>query len=369
MKTGLRRVVAMFAAALLASVGPAWTTTASALGCSVVTYDEAVAAATDVFDGIVLQSEPGPAGGAILRFDVLKVVKGKVGDPQDVTSVRSDAAFEVGLAYRVFANRSAAGLTDDPCSTRLLLGYRLAAADGGVFAFGASSFHGSAARLRLRSPVVGMASTPSGHGYWLVAADGGVFAYGDARFFGSAGGLRLAARIVGLTPTPSGGGYWLVGADGGVFAYGDARFFGSPASLRLASPVVGIAATGSGSGYWLAGRDGGVFAYGDAGYFGNSRDIVAGAVAAPRGTGITASHSGTGYWMSSDIGIEGFGDTEPVGPTWAIALSRIISVALPTTNTGVAVTDPGGCVFVFNLRVVDDMCGDRLNAPIVAISP
>jgi hypothetical protein len=43
-----------------------------------------------------------------------------------------------------------------------------------------------------------MAPTPTGHGYWLVASDGGVFAYGDATYHGSTGALPLAQPIVGL---------------------------------------------------------------------------------------------------------------------------------------------------------------------------
>src|SRR5580700_11333606 len=80
-------------------------------------------------------------------------------------------------------------------------GYRLVAADGGVFAFG-NGFFGSAGGLRLTSPVVGMADTASDDGYWLVAADGGVFAYGDAAFLGSMGGKHLHAPIVGMAATP-----------------------------------------------------------------------------------------------------------------------------------------------------------------------
>jgi hypothetical protein len=74
----------------------------------------------------------------------------------------------------------------------------------------------------------------------LVAADGGVFAFGDARFFGSTGGVVLRSPVVGLAASPSGAGYWLVAADGGVFAFGDARFFGSTGGVVLQSPVVGL---------------------------------------------------------------------------------------------------------------------------------
>ena len=90
-----------------------------------------------------------------------------------------------------------------------------AADDGGVFAFGDAAFHGSTGALTLRSPVVGMASTPTGQGYWLVAADGGVFAFGDAAFWGSTGDIRLAAPVVAMEATPTGGGYWLFAAGAG----------------------------------------------------------------------------------------------------------------------------------------------------------
>ncbi len=126
-------------------------------------------------------------------------------------------------------------------TTGLATGYRLAAADGGVFAFGDAVFAGSMGGQRLASPVVGLAASPSGRGYWLAAADGGVFAFGDAVFAGSVGGRRLASPVVGLAAFPSGRGYWLAAADGGVFAFGDAVLAGSVGGRRLASPVRAIA--------------------------------------------------------------------------------------------------------------------------------
>jgi hypothetical protein len=142
-------------------------------------------------------------------------------------------------------------------------GYILAAADGGVFAFG-RSFRGSVATLHLRAPVVGIASTPGDAGYWLAAADGGVFAFGGARFLGSFGGRALNAPIVGIASTPDGGGYWLVGSDGGVFAFGDARFFGSLSGAHILAPVVGIASTRDGGGYRLLTESGELFSFGNA---------------------------------------------------------------------------------------------------------
>jgi hypothetical protein len=91
-----------------------------------------------------------------------------------------------------------------------------------------------------------------GSGYWFVASDGGVFNYGDAAFHGSAGNLTLRSPIVGMAATPTGGGYWLVAADGGIFSYGDAGFHGSTGATVLNRPIVGMAASPTGDGYWSA---------------------------------------------------------------------------------------------------------------------
>ncbi len=156
--------------------------------------------------------------------------------------------------------RSAVGIIATPTGG----GYWVAAADGGVFAFGDAPFQGRP-EGPLNQPVVGMAATPSGQGYWLVAADGGVFAFGDAPFQGRPEG-PLNQPVVGMAATPSGQGYWLVAADGGVFGFGDAAYFGRPEASN--EPVVGMAATPSGQGYWLAAADGGVFTFGDAVFHG-----------------------------------------------------------------------------------------------------
>ncbi len=88
---------------------------------------------------------------------------------------------------------------------------------------------------------MGVAPTPDGAGYWLVGSDGGVFAFGDATFHGSLGATHLNAPIVGVAPTPDGAGYWLVGSDGGVFAFGDATFHGSLGATHLNAPIIGMA--------------------------------------------------------------------------------------------------------------------------------
>jgi hypothetical protein len=189
-------------------------------------------------------------------------------------------------------------------------GYLLAAVDGGVFAFGDATFEGSHGNAPLDAPIVGIAITPDGKGYWLVAADGGVFNYGDAGFYNSLGGQALSAPITGITATPDGKGYLLVGADGAVYKFGDATLHGSAVGQALGGPIVGITSTHSGNGYWLVGADGGVLAYGDAGFFGS---MGGQALNAPV-VAILPTPSGNGYWLiAADGGVFAFGDAQFLG--------------------------------------------------------
>ena len=171
--------------------------------------------------------------------------------------------------FRKNARRLGADPTD-ALPIRCDAGYRLVAADGGIFSFGKASFHGSTGAMRLNQRIVGMASTPSGAGYWLVARDGGIFGFGDARFFGSTGGTRLNQPIVAMAAAPDANGYWLVAADGGIFAFGKASFHGSTGAMQLNQPIIGMAPTPGGKGYWLVARDGGVFGFGDAQFCGST---------------------------------------------------------------------------------------------------
>ncbi|MGH9158295.1 MAG: integrin alpha [Acidimicrobiales bacterium] len=224
-------------------------------------------------------------------------------------------------------------------------GYRLGAADGGVFAFGDATFLGSTGSLRLTSAIVGMAATPSARGYWLVAGDGGVFPFGDATFLGSMGSVRLTSAIVAMAPTPSGRGYWLVAGDGGVFPFGDATFLGSMGSVRLASPIVGMAPTPTGRGYWLVAGDGGVFAFGDAVFLGS---MGARRLASPI-VGMAPTPTGKGYWLvAGDGGVFAFGDATFLGSTGALRLSRPVVSLTPTpTGRGYRLVAGDGGVFAF----------------------
>jgi hypothetical protein len=197
-------------------------------------------------------------------------------------------------------------------------GYWEAASDGGIFGFGNATFHGSTGGTRLNAPIVGMAATPDGGGYWLVASDGGIFSYGDAGFYGSAGAIRLNKPVVGMARTTDGKGYWLVASDGGIFSYGSARFDGSTGGMRLNKPVVGMAATSDGGGYWLVASDGGIFSYGDATFQGS-----AGALPLNRPV-VGMEPDGLGYWLvASDGGIFSYGATFH-GSTGGIVLAAPI---------------------------------------------
>ena len=70
----------------------------------------------------------------------------------------------------------------------------------------------------LNQPIVGMADTPDGLGYWLVAADGGIFSYGESAFHGSTGGTHLNQPMVGMASLgfTVGGRALLVGTFNGI---------------------------------------------------------------------------------------------------------------------------------------------------------
>ena len=225
-------------------------------------------------------------------------------------------------------------------------GYWLVAADGGVFAFGTSSFYGSMGGLHLGAPIVGIASTPDGRGYWLVAADGGLFAFGDAAFYGSMGGHPLAQPVVGMAPTSDGGGYFEVASDGGLFAFGDAKFYGSMGGRTLARPVVGMAPIRDGHGYWEVASDGGLFAFGDAPFYGS----MGGTALFRPVVSMASTPDGRGYWMTaSDGGIFAFGDAAFRGSTGGQVLNApVVSMTAPS-NAGYWLAASDGGIFSFGI--------------------
>ena len=148
-------------------------------------------------------------------------------------------------------------------------GYRLVAADGGLFSYTTGAFYGSMGGKPLDKPIVGMADAPTGMGYWEVASDGGIFSFGSSKFYGSMGGKPLNEPIVGMAATATGMGYWEVASDGGIFSFGNAKFYGSMGGKPLNEPIVGMATTATGMGYWEVASDGGIFSFGTATFRGS----------------------------------------------------------------------------------------------------
>jgi len=194
-------------------------------------------------------------------------------------------------------------------------GYWVADADGTVWNFG------DAKKLRFpsnpASPIVGIVGVGT-NGYVLAAANGGVFAYGGARFHGSVPGVlghkKLAAPIVGIAATAGEHGYWMAGADGSIFSFGNAHYHGTVrsqiGSTHLREVIVGIAAIPDGKGYWLVARDGGLFSFGRAHFYGSLPEYLhssgPGDGFPPSKTkwaiGMLPSPDGAGYWIASNVG-------------------------------------------------------------------
>ncbi len=271
------------------------------------------------------------------------------------------------LAFTPATPALAETVTAPPPVSRTSSGYRLAAADGGIFTYGDAEFRGSAGDLPLRRPVVGLASTPSGRGYWLVASDGGIFSFGDARFLGSTGGQRLNQPIVAMAATPTGNGYWLTASDGGIFTFGDAAFLGSTGNIQLNQPIVGMAATPTGNGYWLTASDGGIFTFGDAAFLGSTGNIQLNQPI----VAMAATPTGNGYWLTaSDGGIFTFGDAAFLGSTGNIKLNQPIVAMAPTgLGSGYWLAARDGGIFTFgDARFFGSAGGSPLNSPVVAMA-
>ncbi|HYD09593.1 MAG TPA: hypothetical protein VEA78_05770 [Acidimicrobiales bacterium] len=224
---------------------------------------------------------------------------------------------------------------------------------------GEARFHGSLGATRLNSPIVGMASTPSGDGYWLVAADGGVFTFGDAEFFGSAGATGVR-DVVGIARTPSGDGYWIATSSGRVYAYGDAPHRGDGAGgvveilrrgndstytlVRGDGGVVGAAARSAG-GHWTVTTDGRVGGVGGAPHHGD----LAGVRLNQPIVGMAGAPGGTGYWLvAADGGIFSFGTAPFYGSTGHIRLNQRIVGMASSPGGGYWFVAADGGIFTFN---------------------
>jgi len=243
-------------------------------------------------------------------------------------------------------------------------GYRMVAADGGIFTFGDRVFRGSTGDIRLNQPIVGGATDLSDYdGYWIVASDGGVFAF-NAEFHGSLGSVRLTSPAVEIEPTPTGKGYWIVQANGTVTAFGDAKHVGDFSGRALNKPIVGMAVTNTGGGYWLVGGDGGIFAFGDAGFFGSTGAMTLNAPVID----LAPAVDGLGYYLlGSDGGVFSFGSAEFKGSTGNIRLNQpVVAMLVPPTGNGYWLAAADGGIFAFGaVDFLGSMGAVRLNSPVL----
>lgn len=326
-----------------------------------------------IVDGVATVTwTPATTGGAPLQgYTVLPSAGCPVQVPATATSATVTGLPATGtVTFQVAASTSAGFSPYSAASAAVATsargdGYRLVAADGGVFNFGTGSFRGAPTDI-ISSAAVDGVETPSGNGYWVVARDGAVYAYGGARYFGGANTLPLNAPIVGVSRTGDGLGYVLAASDGGVFAYGSARFVGSAGSIRLNSPVVAVAATPSGSGYLLAAADGGVFAYGDAQFRGSAVGLATAPV-----VDIEMTQTGRGYWiLAADGAVYAYGDARFLGAPNTVAMSgRAEGITASGTDRGYLVVTDEGAVYAYgDARFVGGANGSRLAAPVVAIT-
>ncbi len=154
----------------------------------------------------------------------------------------------------------------------LPVGYRLVAADGGIFTFGRHGFEGASPSTFRRA--VGLATPPNKVGYWTSRDDGSVSHFGPGGTAGQDGhsAMTQPGSVVAITAASTCSGYWQVTGTGQVYGYWGAGDFGSVQG-PLTRPVVGMAATPTGDGYWLVASDGGIFTFGDAPFLGSTGAI------------------------------------------------------------------------------------------------
>ena len=322
-------------------------------------------------------------GRCAIAYEVLRagvdVICGWVGDTPSLTgtspggSCGGESGSADGVSGRIDVvtwnwttpPASGGGTAEDVAKTQ---GYTLVGADGGIFNFGTSQFHGSTGSMRLNQPIIGLANKRGGTGYWLVARDGGIFTFGDAEFFGSTGSLRLNAPILGMEATPSGKGYFLFAADGGIFTFGDAQFHGSTGSMRLNAPAVGLSINDKGDGYWLVAQDGGIFSFGNVPFHGST-----GSMKLNQPVFDMAPTAGDkGYWLvAKDGGIFSFGDAESKfhGSAVGTATGTVIGMGTTPTFNGYWIADSAGGVFPFgDARALGDRRGQQANAVYVGFA-
>ena len=247
-------------------------------------------------------------------------------------------------------------------------GYLLAAADGGVFAFGpGAAFHGSllsAGEPKPTSPVVGIAALPHDAGYWLVDSIGHIYPFGKARSYGGLNrrGLSPVVAIIGL---PNGTGYYLITSTGNVFCFGKVHNYGSLAHVHLPSPIVGGAYDQQTGGYWLVAKDGQVYPF-HARQFGDLHGVK---LRSPV-VGMSSA-AGRGYWLVTASGeVFGEGQVPFVGRLSGPPSAPVVAIVTSPGGDGYwLVTSKGQVVPFGRARYWGEAVAIALNKPMTSATP
>ncbi|MGO9912323.1 MAG: Ig-like domain repeat protein, partial [Acidimicrobiales bacterium] len=243
-------------------------------------------------------------------------------------------------------------------------GYRMVGQDGGVFDFGGAGYYGSLPHENIvpATPVVGMASTPTGLGYWLVTQGAHVYPFGDAKTYSADSGTPTAS-IVAIVPTADGKGYWLMADNGTVWRYGDAANYKDKTGL---TGVVSAAGTPDGKGYWIATSAGKVYAFGDAKTESpiKGQGAVSGTISS-----MAPTVDGKGYYLVNTSGVVySYGDAKAYGNAKSPTAS-ITGIAESPRGTGYWLAGADGSVYALGSAPNDgSVVKSQLTAPICGTS-
>ncbi len=244
-------------------------------------------------------------------------------------------------------------------------GYWMLAQNGGIFAFGDTTFYGTAASYGTNN-WVDMEKAPFLNGYWLLNSDGDVVPFGSVADLGSfTGTLASGEEFTSISKTTTGKGYWLFTNRGRVVPFGDAKFYGDMSQVKLNGPVLDSIPTASGLGYYMVASDGGIFAFGDAqfrGSMGNAR------LNAPVQS-LVPDVDGTGYWLvASDGGIFAF-DAPFYGSMGAQKLNRPVTGMVASGPGGYLMVAEDGGIFAFGTATFRGSLGNiKINTSIVSVT-
>lgn len=167
---------------------------------------------------------------------------------------RTGAITELGAATRLCSSVSISeplSIAATPSDT----GFFVTNAAGAVETCGsATSLSTLPAKGVTVNDIVEVVAYAPGGGYWLVGADGGVFAFGAARWWGTAALTSNRRSVVAITPTADSQGYWTVTSTGTLYPFGDATALAP--STPTQGEVLGLVVDPTSGGAWVVHANG-----------------------------------------------------------------------------------------------------------------